>query len=114
MPYKSEHIKLPQSLDRRRKLSDADKSEILRRYKAGGATMNSLALEFGCSKKLVLLIVNPDAKEKNDRRIKEHWRDYVPSKEERNRITREHRAYKHMLFKNGLINDKITLTGEKK
>ena len=107
MPYKSEHIKLPQNLDRRRKLSDADKSEILRRYKVGRVSMNSLAFEFGCSKKLVLLIVNPYAKEKNDRRIKEHWKDYVPSKEERNRISREHRSYKQMLFKKGLINDKI-------
>ncbi len=107
MPYKSEHIKLPQNLDRRRKLSDADKSEILRRYKLGVVSMNALALEFGCSKKLILLIVNPDSKAKNDRRIKEHWRDYVPGKDEHNRIMREHRSYKQMLFKKGLITGEI-------
>ena len=105
MPYRSERIRLPESLDRRRRLSDADKAEILRRYKAGGCSLQSLATEYGCSKKSVLLIVNPESKARNDKRIKEHWRDYVPGKNERNKIAREHRAYKHGLMVQGLLEE---------
>ena len=105
MPYRSERIRLPATLDRRRRLSDADKAEIARRYKAGGITKQALANEYGCSKKSVLLIVNPEAKAKNDRRIKEHWKDYVPGKDERNKIAREHRAYKYGLLKQGLLEE---------
>lgn len=105
MPYRSERIRLPATLDRRRRLSDADKAEILRRYKAGGCSLQSLATEYGCSKKSVLLIVNPESKARNDKRIKEHWRDYVPGKNERNKIAREHRAYKHGLMVQGLLED---------
>ena len=42
-----------------------------------------------------LIIVNPESKRKNDEYIKEHWQEYAPTKEERNAIMREHRAYKH-------------------
>lgn len=105
MPYRSERIRLPATLDRRRRLSDADKAEILRRYKAGGCSLQSLATEYGCSKKSVLLVVNPESKARNDRRIKEHWRDYVPEKDERNKIAREHRAYKYGLLKQGLLEE---------
>ena len=105
MPYRSERIRLPEALDRRRRLSDADKAEIERRYKAGGCSLQSLATEYGCSKKSVLLIVNPESKVRNDRRIKEHWRDYVPRKDERNKIAREHRAYKYGLLKQGLLEE---------
>jgi hypothetical protein len=105
MPYKSEKIRLPEALDRRRRLSDADKAEIARRYKAEGCSLQSLATEYGCSKKSVLLIVNPESKARNDQRIREHWRDYVPGKDERNKIAREHRAYKHGLMVQGLLEE---------
>lgn len=105
MPYRSERIRLPEALDRRRRLSDADKAEIARRYKAGGCSLQSLATEYGCSKKSVLLVVNPESKARNDRRIKEHWKDYVPGKDERNKIAREHRAYKHGLMVQGLLEE---------
>lgn len=110
MPYKSEKIRLPEALDRRRRLSDADKAEILRRYKAGGCSLQSLATEYGCSKKSILLIVNPESKARNDKRIREHWRDYVPGREEHNRIVREHRAYKNGLLKQGLLEEKDDTT----
>ena len=98
MPYKSEKQKLPPELDRRRKLSDSQKDEINHKYATGTYSLNGLAKEYGVSKKTVLLIVNPESKRKNSERIKDHWRDYVPSKEERNAIMREHRAYKHKVL----------------
>ena len=99
MPYKSEKQKLPPELDRRRKLSDVQKDEIKYKYSTGLYSLNGLAKEYNVSKKTVLLIVNHESKRKNDERIKEHWRNYVPTKEERNAIMREHRAYKHNVLK---------------
>lgn len=99
MPYKSEKQKLPPELDRRRKLNDAQKDEIKHKYSTGFYSLNGLAKEYNVSKKAVSLIVNPESKRKNDERIKEHWRDYVPTKEERNAIMREHRAYKQNVLK---------------
>lgn len=99
MPYKAEKKRLPPELDRRRKLSDEQKDEIKHKYSTGFYSLNGLAKEYNVSKKTVLLIVNPESKRKNDERIKEHWRDYSPSKEERNAIMREHRAYKHKVLK---------------
>ena len=99
MPYKTEKLRLPPELDRRRKLTDEQRDEIKHKYSTGLYSLNGLAKEYNVSKKTVLLIVNPESKRKNDERIKDHWRDYVPSKEERNAIMREHRAYKHKVLK---------------
>lgn len=103
MPNKSDFIPLPANLDRRRKLSDEQKEEIRHKYATGFYSLNQLAKEYNVSKKTILLIVNPDSKRKNDERIKEHWRDYAPTKEERNAIMREHRQYKAELYKKGLL-----------
>ena len=99
MPYRTEKQKLPPELDRRRKLSDVQKDEIAHKYSTGLYSLNGLAKEYSVSKKTVLLIVNPESKRKNDERIKNHWRDYTPTREERNAIMREHRAYKHKVMK---------------
>lgn len=99
MPYKTEKLRLPPELDRRRKLTDEQRDEIKHKYSTGLYSLNGLAKEYSVSKKTVLLIVNPESKDKNDRRIKEHWKDYAPTKSERNAIMREHRAYKNKVLK---------------
>ena len=103
MPYKSSSIKLPPEYDRRRKLTDEQRDEIRHKYKTGDYSLNKLAIEYGVSKKLILLTVNPESKRKNDERIKDHWRDYVPDKEKRNEIAKEHRVYKQSLYLSGKI-----------
>lgn len=103
MPEKVDKINLPENLDRRRKLTDAQKDEIRHKYETGFYSLNGLAKEYEVSKKTILLIVNPDSKRKSDDRIKEHWKDYQPSKQERARIMREHRNYKKQLLKSGMI-----------
>lgn len=103
MPFKSETIRLPPEYDRRRKLTDDQKDEIGHKYSTGFYSLNNLAKEYNVSKKTVLLIVNPESKRKNDERIKEHWKDYQPTPDERNRIMKEHRQYKHNLHKKGKI-----------
>lgn len=99
MPYKTEKLRLPPELDRRRKLTDEQRDEIKHKYSTGLYSLNGLAKEYSVSKKTVLLIVNPESKNKNDRRIKEHCKDYAPTKLERNAIMREHRAYKNKVLK---------------
>lgn len=103
MPYKSEKIRLPEHLDRRRKLSTEQKDEIKHKYSSGAYSLNGLAKEYNVSKKTVLLIVNPESKRKNDERIKEHWHDYQSATTERNKTVREHRAYKHQLYLDGKL-----------
>lgn len=103
MPYKSEKIKLPEQYDRRRKLTEFQKCEIKKKYETGFYSLNSLAKEYSVSKKTILLIVNPESKLKNDQRIKNHWKDYQETKEERAKTVRDHRRYKQELYKSGKI-----------
>ena len=103
MPYKSEKIKLPENLDRRRKLTDGDRQEIRELYATGLWSLNKLAQKYGVSKKLILLTVNPESAAKEKQYRKDHWRDFQRKGEEWNAIQREHRAYKHELYKKGLL-----------
>ena len=103
MPYKSEKIKLPPTKDRRRKLTDEQKEEIRLIYAEGKVGMRPLAKQFGVSRSLIQVIVNPDIAERKKQRIKDHWRDYRPSKEEWAKTMKEHRHYKQELYLKGEI-----------
>ena len=103
MPYKCEKMNIPETHDRRRKLTSAQKAEILHRYETEGRGLMSFAEEYGVSKKTILLIVNPESKAKNDRRIKEHWRDYAPSTREHTDYIRKWRREKKKLYDAGIL-----------
>lgn len=102
MPRKSETIKLPEKYDRRVKLTDDKKAEIRKKYETGFYSLNGLAKEYGVSKKLILITVNPVSKKKNDEHIKNHWKDYY-DKGAHTKAMREHRRYKETLYKDGKI-----------
>ena len=101
MPYKSETIKLAPTQDRRRKLTDEQKEEIKRIYKSGVCGTRPLAKQFGVSRSLIQVIVNPSIAERKKQYTKDHWRDYRPPKEEWAATMREHRQYKQKLYVNG-------------
>lgn len=101
MPYKSSNILLSESQDRRRKLTEEQKDEILHRYKIGDGSQRSLAKEYGVSRSAIQIIVNPKRAKAVSQRNKEHWRDYRPSKEEWAKTMREHRRYKQDLYLKG-------------
>lgn len=105
MPYKSEKIRLPGLLDRRRKLEDWQREEIKQKYSTGLCSLMGLARKYNVSKTTILLIVNPESKKRHDDRIKEHWRDYQQKGEEWNKVIREHRAYKQKLYKDGKLKE---------
>lgn len=101
MPYKSEKIKLSETQDRRRKLTDEQKEEIKRIYAEGKCGTRPLAREYGVSRSTIQVIVNPAiAQRHHDYRAK-HWRDYRPTKEEWAATIREHRHYKQELYLKG-------------
>lgn len=102
MPYVHEtnHIKLVGLQDRRRKLTDEQKVEIIRLRDEGWSLMK-LAKEFEVSKKLILLIVNPESKAKNDKYIKDNWREFQQTREDRNKAVKNTRRYRQTLYVNG-------------
>ncbi len=76
MPFNIDTLRLSPEQDRRRKLTEEQKTEIKELYNSGGYSLNKLAVKFGVSKKLILLIVNPESKRKNDEYIYQHWREF--------------------------------------
>lgn len=102
MPYTHEvnHIKLVGLQDRRRKLTDEQKAEIIRLRDEGWSLMK-LAKEFEISKKSILFIVNPESKAKNDKYIKDNWRKFQKTKEKNAEAVRKTRLYKQELFLKG-------------
>ena len=102
MPYTHEvsHVKLVGLQDRRRKLTDEQKVEIIRLRDEGWSLMK-LAKEFEVSKTLILLIVNPESKAKNDQYTKDHWREFQQTREERNEAVKKTRHYRQELFLKG-------------
>lgn len=101
MPYKSEKIKLSETQDRRRKLTDEQKEEIKRIYQSGVCGTRPLAKQFGVSRSLIQVIVNPSIARRQKQYVKDHWRDYRPTKEEWAETMKEHRHYKQELYLKG-------------
>lgn len=103
MPYKSEKIPLEQ-YDRRVKLNDVQREEIKELRKLG-LSYRVIAERYEVSKKLIIMVCNPDIAERNRIASMERHREgrYKPTKEECVAIMREHRAYKHKLHKDGKI-----------
>ena len=102
MPYTHEvnHIKLVGLQDRRRKLTDEQKAEIIR-LRDEGWSMRKLAKKFDVSAQSILFIVNPESKAKNDKYIKDNWRKFKKPKEKNAEAVRKTRLYKQELFLNG-------------
>ena len=102
MPYihETNHIKLVGLQDRRRKLTDEQRAEIARLRDEGWSLMK-LAKEFNVSKALVLLIVNPESKAKKAQYIKDNWREFQQTKEERSEAAKKTRRYRQELYVKG-------------
>ena len=102
MPYKSRNIRLPSEYDRRRKLTDTDYENIRKLY-AEGMSQRALGRLYQVAHGTIGAIVNPKIKEYQRNWQREHWKEYPKSKEERNRVLKNWRHYKHDLYKKGLI-----------
>ena len=102
MPYTHEvdHIKLVGLQDRRRKLTDEQKAQIIR-LRDEGWSMRKLAKEFEVSPQSILFIVNPESKAKNDKYGRDNWRKFQKTKEKNAEAVRKTRRYKQELFLKG-------------
>ena len=98
-------IRLRGLQDRRRKLTDEQKEEIVKTYATGNWSLSKLGNMYGVSKKTILLLVNPNSAEKAREYRKENWREFQGTKEDRTRATREHRRYKQALYLKGELID---------
>ena len=76
MPEKVDKLKLSESQDRRRKLTEVQKEKIREIYKEGEYSQRQLAEKYGVSKSLIGIIVNPKRAKKVQERIKSHWKEY--------------------------------------
>lgn len=105
MPYKSEKIKLKGLQDRRKRLTDEQRTEIKRLYGTGLYSLNDLAKRFDVSKKSILLIVNKDSAERARQYRKDHWKEWQRKGEEHNEAIKKTRKYKHELYKHGELKE---------
>lgn len=105
MPYKSEKIQLKGLQDRRKRLTDEQRSEIKKLYGTGFYSLNDLAKRFNVSKKTILLIVNSDSAEKAKQYRKEHWKDWQRVGEEHNKAIKNTRKYKQELYLKGELKE---------
>lgn len=101
MPFKSSSIKLSDTQDRRRKLTDQQKTEIAALYEKGGCSWKSLADKYGVSKRTIGIIVSERAKNTIKKYNKEHWREHQQKGEDWAKVIREHRRYKQELYLKG-------------
>jgi hypothetical protein len=103
MPRKSEKIPLGK-YDRRVKLNDTQREEIKELRKLG-LSYRVIADRYEVSKKLIIMVCNPDIAERNRIASMERHREgrYTPTKEEWAATMREYRQYKEKLYKEGKI-----------
>lgn len=94
-------LKLSEHQDRRVKLTSDKKEEIRNKYSTGKYSLNMLAKEYKVSKKLILITVNKESKEKDKLSAKENWKKYQASKEVRTQNARKVREYKRKLYEKG-------------
>lgn len=103
MPFKSEKLPLGK-YDRRVKLNDVQRDEI-KDLRKQGLSYAKIAKQYEISKKLVIMICNPDIAERNRLAFIERSREgrYKPNREDWAATMREHRQYKEKLHKEGKI-----------
>lgn len=94
------YIKLVGLQDRRRKLTDEQKAEIIR-LRNEGLSLRKLAKKFEVSAQSILLIVNPKSKAKSNKYGRDNWRKFQKTKEERNADVKKTRHHRKELFLKG-------------
>ena len=90
-------------VDNRRKVTDAQREEIVKLYKAGGISQRALGIKYGVSKRSVQFILDPEKLVRNrmlrtPEKIKEYNRNHTVD-------MRVHRAHKAELLRKGLLTE---------
>lgn len=106
MPYKVSKIKLPHDLDRRHKLSEVQKREILAKYATGEYSQRSLAKEYNVNKNTILCVVNPKSRKAHNERNRRSYANCADKHRASSGSYRKCVAYKRDLLSKGLISTK--------
>ena len=105
MPRKTDAIPINNpALDRRVKLTDADRVQIRILYESGEYSQRKLAAMFNVSRRLITFIIDPEKQKRNlEARAKAGgWKQYY-DKEEHRKSTKDHRDYKKKLHEEGKL-----------
>lgn len=108
MPYKFESDKMliPKKHDKRRKLSDEDKTDIKQLYKRGGYSQRQLARLYNVSRRTIQFIIDPNKHIENLERRKERGGSAIYyDKNSQRQYMKTHRDYKKSLFDSGLLQE---------
>lgn len=105
MPYVSEQIKIAGTKhDRRKKLTDDERVEIVDKHATGKYSQRQLARIYQVDRKTIYNILNPNKYQKQlERRRKEKVHLKYYDKEYHTKAIREHREYKQTLYTKGKI-----------
>ena len=108
MPYRFEQIPISnEKLDRRVKLTEEDKKNIVDEYRGGAISINALARKYNVSKRLIQFTLFPERKEKARKDYLERRKDgRYYDKDKHTEHTRNHRNYKKELWNKGLLKPK--------
>jgi hypothetical protein len=102
MPYLCEKLHIPETKDRRVKLTQEDKEFIRDEYKRGGTSHRKLAVKYGVSKRLIGFILNPETLKKNyENRVARGGSKQYYDKDSHRIAMKTHRAYKQSLYLKG-------------
>lgn len=99
MPYKvdTDRIKLSDTQDRRRKITDEQRDEIRTLY-ANGRSIRSIARQYGVYPRTISIICKPETRAALREYTKEHWREFQQPKERRTAAIRETRRYRQRVL----------------
>lgn len=103
MPYKvdTDRIKLSDTQDRRRKITDEQREEIRTLY-ANGRSIRSIARQYCVYPRTISVICKPETRAALHEYTKEHWREFQQPKERRTAAIRETRRYRHRVLNDAL------------
>ena len=116
MPQKVDKIAINnEALDRRVKLTQSDKYEIIRLYSTGDYSQRKLANLYKVSRRTIQFILDPEKLVKNREvhRARGGWRQYY-NKDNHKEYMKEHRNYKKDLVNKGKLNINTTENGKTK
>lgn len=104
MPYKCADMPIPKQFDRRIKLTDQERVDIIKLHNEGMATRAIARLYPHVSRGLIVFVIYPERLQRayNRAQENENWRKYY-DKKKRNRYMRNHRRYKYKLYKKGKL-----------
>lgn len=99
MPYKvdTDRIKLSDTQDRRRKITDEQREEIRTLYE-NGHSIRSIARQYGVYPRTISVICKPETLATLREYTREHWREFQQPKEQRTTATRETRRYRQSVL----------------